>query len=500
MESNSVGNRASPPAYWRIKRVTSLKAAPALIWFRQDLRLSDNPALAGAVERGGPVIPVFIWAPEEEGPWPPGAASKWWLDRSLAALDSELKTRGSRLIIRRGPTADALRRLVQETEASAVFWNRRYEPEAIARDRELESTLRERGLTVENFHGNLLFEPGTIRNGKGQPFSVFTPFWRACLGTPMAPPSKDAPPKLFSPQNWPLSLTPEELELRPAVDWAGGLRETWQPGESGARDQLKRFRKEALQKYPAGRDKPSVVGTSRLSPHLHFGEISPGQVWRAVSGIGGSASEAYRRQIGWREFAYHLLHHHPESTQRSLRREFAAFPWKMNATTFKAWTRGQTGYPLVDAGMRELWRMGWMHNRVRMIVASFLVKHLLIGWQEGAAWFWDTLVDADLANNTLGWQWVAGCGADAAPYFRIFNPVIQGEKFDPAGEYVRRWVPELARLPAEWIHTPWAAPPSILAEAGVEIGRTYPLPIIDHQEARKRALAALKTMQKHRAG
>jgi deoxyribodipyrimidine photo-lyase len=283
---------------------------------------------------------------------------------------------------------------------------------------------------------------------------------------------------------WPQSLPLSGLALEPAIDWASGLRASWEPGEAGAQKQLELFRKEALQEYSAGRDRPGIVGTSRLSPHLHFGEISPGQIWRAVSG-----SDAYLRQIGWREFAHHLLFHNPESPGRALRHEFDDFPWRPDPKALKAWQRGRTGYPLVDAGMRELWHTGWMHNRVRMVAASFLVKHLLIGWQEGADWFWDTLVDADLANNTLGWQWVAGCGADAAPYFRIFNPVLQGEKFDPAGEYIRRWVPELASLPDEWIHQPWKAPAP---------PRDYPAPIVDHDLARKRALAALASITRNR--
>jgi len=478
-------------------KARGLNEGPTLLWFRQDLRLSDNPALAAAVERGGPVIPVFIWAPEEEGAWRPGAASQWWLRRSLAALNAELEKRGSRLIIRRGPTGRALNDLMAESGASAVFWNRRYEPAAVARDPKLKSELRERGLAARSFNGNLLFEPWTIRNGSGKPFSLFTMFWRACLSKSVAPASKDAPRNLLAPQNWPRSLDLAQLALDPAVDWASGLCETWQPGESGAKTQLERFQKEAIQEYPAGRDNPGIVGTSRLSPHLHFGEISPGQIWRAVLALMNDgaigAYQAYLRQIGWREFAHQLLYHHPKSPEQALRIQFATFPWKTDPRALRAWTRGKTGYPLVDAGMRELWHTGWMHNRVRMVVASFLVKHLLIGWQEGAAWFWDTLVDADLANNTLGWQWVAGCGADAVPYFRIFNPVIQGEKFDPAGEYVRRWIPELSRLPEEWIHKPWKAPASILAKAGVEIGKTYPFPIVDHDEARKRALAAFSS-------
>jgi deoxyribodipyrimidine photo-lyase len=449
--------------------------APALVWFRQDLRLSDNPAVAAAVERRSPVIPVFIWAPEEEGDWPPGAASRWWLSRSLAKLSAELENRGSRLIVSRGPTAEALSRLVAETGATAVFWNRRCEPAATVRDGDVQSGLRSQGLFAGSFNGSLLFDPGTIRNQNGQPFHVFTAFWRACLTKQTPPPSKNAPKRLPAPGTWPHSLDLSELGLEPAVDWASGFREVWQPGESGAQRQWKHFLSEALADYPANRDRPGVVGTSRLSPHLHFGEISPGQVWRAVLEMmnhNPAACQAYLRQMGWREFAYYMLHHHPDSPREALRGQFAAFPWRMDPQRFNAWKRGRTGYPLVDAGMRELWHTGWMHNRVRMVVASFLVKHLLIGWQDGAAWFWDTLVDADLANNTFGWQWVAGCGADAAPYFRIFNPAIQAEKFDAQGDYLRRWVPELAS------------------------GAGYPSPIVDHREARDSALEALASIGK----
>lgn len=451
--------------------------APSLLWFRQDLRLSDNPALTAAMERGTPVIPVYIWAPEEEGAWPPGAASKWWLGRSLAALGAELRKRGSRLVVRLGPTEDALRRLVAETGAEAVFWNRRYEPAAVARDSQVKASLRRQGLLAESFNGSLLFEPWNVSNQAGQPFRIFTAFWRACLSRPLAPPSKNASKRLPSPESWPPSLPLSELQLEPVVDWASGFRDVWQPGEVGAAGHLKRFQVEALADYPANRNSPDMVGTSRLSPHLHFGEISPGQIWRAVTASGTgrtSECETYLRQIIWREFAHHLLFHHPESPHQPLRAEFGAFPWKRNPKLLEAWKRGKTGYPLVDAGMRELWRTGWMPNRVRMVVASFLVKHLLIGWQEGAAWFWDTLVDADLANNTLGWQWVAGCGADAAPYFRIFNPSIQAKKFDPHLEYVRRWVPESMGQP----------------------GTAYPPPVVDHDEARRHALAALESIRK----
>ena len=470
--------------------------SPTLLWFRQDLRLADNPALSAAVERGHPIIPVFIWAPEEEGLWRPGEASNWWLHRSLSALAKDLERRGSQLIIRHGPAAAVLHQLSVESDASFVFWNRRYEPQAIARDSKLKAELRKSGIQAESFSGALLFEPWTIQNSSGQPFRVFTPFWKACLSKPCAQAAADAPASLPRPDTWPCTLTLDELKLTPSIDWASGLRDAWQPGESGAQQVLQRFQTAALDEYQVGRDIPGVVGTSRLSPHLHFGEISPGQIWRALKqGKTSAASDAYLRQLGWREFAHHVLYHFPNSAQQALRPEFAAFPWKTDARSLHAWTQGKTGYPLVDAGMRELWHTGWMHNRVRMVAASFLVKHLLTGWQEGAAWFWDTLVDANLANNTLGWQWVAGCGADAAPYFRIFNPVIQGEKFDPNGSYVRQWVPELAALPDEWLHKPWKAPASVLAKAGIELGATYPAPIVDHDQARARALAALSGMR-----
>jgi deoxyribodipyrimidine photo-lyase len=477
-----------------------MSEAPALIWFQHDLRIADNPALHAAVERGAPVIPVFIWAPEEEGRWRPGAASLWWLHHSLAALGADLEKRGLRLILRRGPVGATLNDLLAESGASAVFWNRCYESVAIARDLRLKAQLGKLGIDTGSFDGNLLFEPGTVRNGQGEPYRVFTAFWRACLARYEATPCQSAPKKLRAPDNWPHSLALADLELEPKGEWACALGESWQPGERGAKKQLQRFVKTALQDYSTGRDRPGVVGTSRLSPHLHFGEISPAEVWRTIQnvakdGVDGdqTACDAYLRQLGWREFAYHLLYHFPESAEKPLRTEFAAFPWITDAGALRAWRQGRTGYPLVDAGMRELRQTGWMHNRVRMVVASFLVKHLLIGWQQGADWFWETLMDADLANNSLGWQWVTGCGSDAPPYFRIFNPVIQGEKFDPAGEYVRRWVHELAGLPDRWIHKPWKAPASTLAQAGLKLGRDYPFPIIAHDEARARALAALKS-------
>ena len=439
--------------------------SPALVWFDRDLRLADNPALARAVAQKSPIVPVFIWAPEEESPWPPGAASRWWLHQSLQAIAASLAKHGSKLIVRRGPTAEALLALAKETGAKSVFWNRRYEPAAIARDTEIECRLRDQRIAAGSCPGNLLFEPGTILNAGGKPFQVFTPFWRACLAMPAPAQPTLAPRRLRAPGKWPRSVAISALGLLPRSDWAAGLRATWRPGEAGASRQMKAFLRRGMASYAADRDRPDHPGTSRLSPHLHFGEISARQIWHAAKG-----AESYMRQIAWREFSAHLLFHFPHTSREPLRPQFRSFPWRMDAKGLAAWTRGQTGYPLVDAGMRELWHTGWMHNRVRMLAASFLVKHLMIPWQEGAAWFWDTLVDADLANNTMGWQWSAGCGADAAPYFRIFNPAIQAKKFDPDGDYIRRWVPELEK--------------------------NYTRPIVEHDFARKRALASLAKMKR----
>jgi deoxyribodipyrimidine photo-lyase len=479
-----------------------MKPATAIVWFRQDFRLADNPALQAACRRGE-VVPVFIHAPNEESPWQPGGASDWWLHQSLRELDAGLRALGSRLIIRRGPTLATLRGLVKETNAGAVFWNRRYEPAVMARDRSVKEALRGDGLTAESFNGALLHEPWTIQNQSQKPFQVFTPFWKNCLTQPDPAEPLPAPKALPAPAQWPQSLALEELELEPKIQWAAGLKAAWQPGEAGATAHLKRFLNHAFDGYSEQRNRPDVAGTSRLSPHLHFGEISPRQVWhglRQLAAKRGLPVERWRAsqflaEVGWREFAHHLLFHFPHTPTEPLRADFKKFSWKQNATWLRAWQQGRTGYPIVDAGMRELWATGWMHNRVRMIVASFLVKDLLLDWQDGARWFWDTLVDADLAQNTLGWQWTAGCGADAAPYFRVFNPTTQGEKFDPLGHYVRRWCPELAKLPDKWLHQPHAAPPEIRRAAGVELGKNYPAPIVDHAIARELALktfAAIK--------
>ena len=475
-----------------------------LVLFRHDLRLDDNPALLAAIERGGSIVPVFVWSPEEEGKWQPGSASRWWLHHSLASLCQQLRSLGSNLVVRRGNTFTELQRVGEECGADALFWNRRHEPAIVERDTTLKLALRERGWTVQSFNGQLLFEPTQLRTRGGQPFQVFTPFWKACLAHSEPNEPQPAPGRLPAPKAWPQSEPLEALRLLPKIDWASGMRAAWQPGSEGAERRLQRFLEEGLETYPTDRDRPDRDGVSSLSPHLHFGEISPRRVWHEVKKLAARAkratldraAESYLRELGWREFGHHLLFHFPHTTDAPLRAEFAAFPWHDRPSEVKAWQRGQTGYPLVDAGMRQLWTTGWMHNRVRMVVASFLVKDLLVPWQTGARWFWDTLVDADLANNTLGWQWSAGCGADAAPFFRIFNPVMQGERFDPLGEYVRRWVPELGQLAAPWLHRPWTASPATLAEAGVELGKTYPFPLVDHDEARKRALAALEKIKK----
>jgi deoxyribodipyrimidine photo-lyase len=486
-----------------------VSASSTILWFRLDLRLADNAALAAALARGGAVIPVYILDDAGEGRWRPGSASRWWLHHSLAALDEALRKRGSRLILRRGDSGAALKTLVRETGAAAVYWNRRYEPASIARDAAVEAQLVVAGIETRSFNSALLFEPSTIANKQGNAFQVFTPFWRHCVAQPV-PGEIDAPGgRLPAPRRWPRSFTFAELGLRPAVSWDTHLREAWVPGEAGALKRFRGFLARRLADYDQQRERPAMVGTSSLSPHLHFGEIGPRQIWAAVralskeSGVfpAGRGALRFLTEVGWREFAYHLLYHFPHTPEQPLRSGFSRFPWAKDAGGAKllAWQRGRTGYPIVDAGMRQLWATGWMHNRVRMIAGSFLVKHLRLAWTHGAAWFWDTLVDADLASNTLGWQWSAGCGADAAPYFRIFNPVLQGRKFDANGDYVRRWVPELAQLAVEFIHRPWEAPEAELARAGVTLGETYPRPIVDHATARREALAAWQSLRTRKA-
>ena len=470
-------------------------------WFRHDLRLADNAALTSAVDTGVVVVPVFVLDDETEPPHAPGAASRWWLDGSLRGLDKSLREKGSRLVLRRGSPVAALMDLAAEMQCTAIHFARGYEP----RQRRLETDLRDAcrlaGIEARRYAGAALFEPETIATKTGERYRVFTPFWKACLDRGMPAKPLPAPTLLEAPKAWPASDALTSWNLLPAKpDWAGGLRESWQPGEAGANARLIDFLDGSSTAYANDRNRPDKSGTSRLSPHLHFGEISPRQCWVAAQMKAAADPEresglaAFVREVGWREFSIHLLHHWPQIVDSPFREDFTDFPWEEDERIIgphlRAWQKGLTGYPIVDAGMRELWQTGWMHNRVRMIVASVLCKHLLIPWQRGAAWFFDTLVDADLANNQASWQWVAGSGADAAPYFRVFNPILQGAKFDPNGDYVRRYVPELARLPTAQIHAPWLAPEEILSAAGVVIGKTYPHPLVEPAEGRARALSA----------
>ena len=460
---------------------------PILVWFRRDLRLSDHPALAAAAATGRPVIALFIRDVETDRP---GAASRWWLHHSLSSLAESLKAKGSSLVLRSGPSEKVLRDLVRETGAGAVYWSRLYDPVSIERDTRIKSALKADGVEVESFNASLLFEPWEMKNKTGRPFQVFTPFWKACLAVGREWDVEAAPKKLSAPSKTPKSEELLSWALLPRIPWDARFRERFEPGEEGANKALKQFLRSGVNDYADARDVPGIRGTSRLSPHLHFGEISPRQIVTQVEGR-GKGPQTFVKEIGWREFAHHLLFHFPQTLTEPLRPEFKDFPWSKDTSTLPSWKKGLTGYPIVDAGMRELWTTGWMHNRVRMIVASFLVKDLRLPWQTGADWFWDTLVDADPANNTLGWQWAAGCGADAAPYFRVFNPTLQGERFDPEGTYVREWIPELANLESKWIHRPWEAPDEVRARI-----RSYPNPIVDHGQARDDALAAFKKLKK----
>jgi deoxyribodipyrimidine photo-lyase len=472
----------------------------ALVWFRNDLRVSDNPAFAAAAASGLPLLCVFILDEGGEGPRPPGAASRWRLDHALAALESELARRGGALHLLQGRAEHVLPRVVEAANASAIFWNRRYGGAEIARDARLKQAFRERGREVSSFNGALLAEPWRVAAKAGGAFKVFTPFWRALRAQLEPRPPLPAPERLCAavwPAAAPRPVPRQKLRLAPQKpNWAEGFPDP-DAGEAGAQRRLRDFLGCKLDGYGNNRDRLDLGATSGLSAHLHFGEISPRQISAAVPASARGADK-FLSELGWREFSCHLLFAFPDLSWRNFNPRFDAFPYARDATAegdLAAWRQGRTGYPVVDAAMRELWTTGNMHNRARMVAASFLTKHLLIDWREGEKWFWDTLADADEASNAASWQWVAGCGADAAPYFRIFNPVTQGEKFDPEGAYVRRFCPELAGLPAPYIHKPWTAPPALLAEAGVKLGQNYPAPIVDHDFARRRALAAFAAPQ-----
>lgn len=478
---------------------------PVIVWFRTDLRLSDHPAVYDAGQSGAPVVCLYILDEESPGIRPPhgrplGGASRWWLAQSLRALDESLKRFGQTLVLRRGSTAEIILALAQETEAAQVNWITSDIAGDASVEREVAKALDEIGVEGRAFPSDLLAKPASVRNKEGRGLRIFTPFWKRVLSLGDPPKPLPTPEALKAVSSQLASDDLANWDLEPTKpDWAGGLREAWTPGEASAQERLKDFLHHDIKGYTAERDRPDRDGTSRLSPHLRFGEISPRQVWYAANFAAAQrpaiASDVgkFLSELGWREFSRHLLFDLPQLSKKNLQASFDEFPWKRNAKALRVWQRGQTGYPIVDAGMRELWHTGIMHNRVRMIVASFLVKHLLIDWRDGEAWFWDTLVDADPGSNPASWQWVAGSGADAAPYFRIFNPVLQGEKFDPEGSYVSKWVPELAQMPAKLIHHPWDATPIELAAANVVLGKTYPEPIVDHKTARERALAAYKT-------
>lgn len=470
----------------------------AIVWFRQDLRLADNPALiAGA--RAAKVLPVFILedANRTGEAHPLGGASRWWLHRSLSALREDL---GGLLLVS-GDARIVLPALAERCGASAVYWNRCYDPHAIERDSHIKADLKAAGIEVQSFNGSLLHEPWELQTKSGGPFKVYTPFWRAARQKQVAVP-------LSRPDRLDLAeiTDTEDLDdwnlLPSKPDWAKGFSPVWRPGEKSALTQFQRFLAEGLEGYGELRDRPDRPNVSRLSPHLHFGEISPRQVWALTQGLAAKHprleedAAKFLSELGWREFSHHLLYHFPNMLSDNWKPAFDAYPWRENAEDLAAWQSGRTGYPIVDAGMRELWASGYMHNRVRMIAASFLVKHLRIDWRRGEAWFRDTLVDADLANNAAGWQWVAGSGADAAPYFRIFNPMTQGAKFDPDGVYVRRWCPELAKLETKHIHAPFNAPADVLSRAGVHLGETYPVPIVDHAKARAAAMAGYEEVKR----
>ena len=475
-----------------------MKKGTAIHWFRQDLRLSDNPALDSAAQYET-LIPIYILDEVNSGEFKMGAASKWWLHQSLTKLNESLD---GKLLVYQGNPHEILNKLIEEQEVSYVTWNRCYEPWRIDRDKEIKRNFEDKNVTVESFSASLLWEPWTISKDDGTPYRVFTPFYKkGCLNSeePRLPAGKVDLSNLYSEDLSSDSIT--DLNLLPTIKWYKSFEEEWNPGEIGAEQNLNSFLDSGLLNYKEGRNFPSQEFVSRLSPHLHFGEISPNEVWyraktkEGISGIEKSLAH-FHSELGWREFSYYLLYHFPDLPNKNFQEKFDIFPWQENEEFLALWQKGNTGYPIVDAGMRELWQTGYMHNRLRMIVGSFLVKNLLIDWRFGERWFWDCLVDADLASNSASWQWVAGSGADAAPYFRIFNPITQGLKFDPEGEYTKKYVPELRDLPNKYLFSPWEAPENILADAGIELGKNYPKPMVDLKLSRETALEAFATTKK----
>lgn len=470
----------------------------AIVCFRNDLRLEDNPALQEAVDQGMQILPVFIYDPLTWGDWGLGGASQWWLHESIRDVQKQLEALGGYLVLRKGATLTVMKDLVRASGASAVFWNRRYSTQEITIDTLVKKMLEEEAVQVRSFKASLLEEPWTTANKQGNPFKVYSPFWRSIKDRPIEPPLRlDREAVQFS-EGTVHSEALEDLELLPKdKNWHLTFHDYWDVSEAKAQRLLEEFITEACDVYDVDRDRPDLTGTSFLSPYLRWGQVSPRQIAYRLGqhcNLKQKGPLVYLKEIYWREFAYYVLYHFPHTPTEPLQEKYRDFPWKEEPDLLKRWQKGQTGYPIVDAGMRQLYATGWMHNRVRMIVASFLVKHMLHSWNSGAAWFWDTLVDADLASNTLGWQWSGGCGADAAPYFRIFNPMIQGMKFDPEGRYVKRWVPELADMGPKNLHQPWEASEAELAEAGIELGLTYPNPIIEHSFGRERALEALASL------
>lgn len=472
---------------------------PVIVWLRDDLRLSDNPALTAAANCGRRIICVFVHDEESEGVRPLGGAARWWLHGALQEVDNALRALGGRLCVYRGVASVVMPQLAADSKAAAVYWNRRYGAGERRVDEAVKTTLKTQGIEAKSFNGHLLYEPWSIKTKSGTPFRVFSAFWRAAheAGEPSQPLDVPSRLNLFH-GSCKQASTPgvelADLALEPSSpDWAGGLRSNWRPGEAGAQAQLEFFLQEHLNEYADLRDFPGRSATSRLSPYLRFGNISPRQLWHAAEAAANAATnpglhrnlEKFRSELGWREFSYHLLYYNPEMSSKNLQTRFDDMPCRTDAKALRAWQQGKTGYPIVDAGMRELWTTGWMHNRVRMVAASFLVKHLLIDWRQGETWFWDTLVDADPANNAASWQWVAGSGADAAPYFRIFNPVLQGEKFDPDGRYIKRWLPELDGVSSSLVHKPWQLGSNVEA---------YAKRIVEHDRARQRALDAFKSL------